>query len=49
MNEYRYTVELTVTVSAYDEDDAEELLNDTFGQGDDCGVKIESTKFSALD
>lgn len=40
MNRYRYAVVLQVEVEAYDERDAEDLLKDIFGPGDDCGVTI---------
>jgi hypothetical protein len=45
MNEFKFVVELEVTVDAFDESDARELLDDAFGLGEDCGVTIESAKF----
>lgn len=37
---FRYHVGMTVEVDAYDEADAVEMLNDTFGAGSDCGIEI---------
>lgn len=47
MNTYEYVVELKVSVEAFDESDAKDLLEDAFGLGEDCGVTIESVSFNA--
>jgi hypothetical protein len=44
MNEYKYLVVLNVKVKAFDEKDARDLVEDTFGLGEDCGVTIESKR-----
>lgn len=43
MNSYTFTLHLEVEVSAYSEEDAVDILNDTFGPGEDCGVTIVKT------
>lgn len=43
MNEYEYKVTLTVRVEAYDQNDAREIIDETFGVGDDGGLVIESS------
>lgn len=48
MNTFEFAVELKVKVEAYDEADALDLLEDTFGLGEDCGVTIESRTFDEL-
>jgi hypothetical protein len=45
MNTYEFEVVLKVKVEAFSETDAKEMLEDNFGQGDDCGVTIESTEY----
>lgn len=47
MNTYQYSVTLVVDVEAHSKDDAMELLSDTFGPGEDCGVDIK--QFEAVD
>jgi len=40
MEEYTFTVCLTVKVEAFDKSDATDILHDTFDPGSDCGVEI---------
>jgi hypothetical protein len=40
MDKYLYTIRLEVEVEAYDESDAQEIIEDTFGVGEDGGVDI---------
>lgn len=40
MRTFRYSVDLVVEVDAFDEIDAEEMVRDAFGLGDQCGIEI---------
>lgn len=40
MNEYQYEVQLKVLIPAFSEDDAQEILEDVFGLGDQYGAKV---------
>lgn len=40
MNTYKFVLSVEVEVEAYDEHDAEDIVNDTFGPGEDCGVEV---------
>lgn len=40
MNEYTYTVTLKVTVEAFAQGDADEMVEDAFGLGDHYGVEV---------
>lgn len=44
MNKYKFRVVLDVEVEAYDEADAEDVLRDIFGPGDDCGANVMEFK-----
>jgi hypothetical protein len=46
MEEYEFEVHLRVKAAAFSENDARELLEDTFGLGEDCGVTIESREIN---
>lgn len=50
-NRYVYAVMLQVEVEAFDEDDAASRIEDCFGEGDQCGLMIQSVEvldFEAL-
>ena len=40
MNTFRYEVNITVEVQAFDEIDAEDAVRDAFGLGEACGLNI---------
>ena len=40
METYEFEITVKVKVEAFSEGDARELVEDTFGPGDDCGVEI---------
>ena len=40
MNTYEFTIAAKVRVEAYSEADAKEIIQDTFGPGEECGVEI---------
>lgn len=40
MKQFRYIVMLQVEVEAYNADDAKEILEDTFSEGEEVGVTI---------
>jgi hypothetical protein len=42
MNRYRYEIALTVEVDAFDLFDADEIVADTFGEGESAGAKVVS-------
>lgn len=44
MKHYRFVVELVVEVDAFTLEDAQEMVFNTFGIGEDCGVLIEDTQ-----
>jgi hypothetical protein len=48
MKDYEVEVKVQVKVTAYDENDAKELIDDTFGPGEDCGVTIVNTAVTKL-
>lgn len=48
MKNFEVEVKVRVRVAAYDESDAKELIADTFGPGDDCGVTIVNTSVTNL-
>jgi len=45
MNTYKYTVELTVEVDAFDESDAWDAVQDAFGVGDQMGVVVTNCEY----
>lgn len=49
MNTYTATVTLKVQVDAYGQSEAEDMLYDTFGPGEDCGVTITDFKSTSLE
>lgn len=44
MDTFKFVVELEVNVDAFEEVDAIEMIRDSFGLGEDCGVEIVSLK-----
>lgn len=40
METYEFDVRLRVSVDAFSEGDAKELVEDVFGPGSDCGVEV---------
>lgn len=40
MKKFRYILAIEVEVEAFDEHDARDIVDDTFGPGEDCGVNI---------
>jgi hypothetical protein len=42
MEEYTFLVKLEVSVKAYSETDATEMIDDEFGLGENCGFNIKS-------
>ena len=44
METYEFEVCLTVKVQAFTESDAYDLLNDTFGPGEDAGIEIVTSE-----
>lgn len=40
MRKFKFAVSLMVEVEAFDHLDAEEIIRDTFGLGEDCGLTI---------
>lgn len=49
MNTYEYTLRIKVRVDAYSEDDAEDLIDDIFGVGNDCGADVTELKVEGVD
>lgn len=45
---FKFRVILNVEVEAPDENDAQEMIYDTFGLGEDCGVDIKETEIAYL-
>ena len=41
MKTYEYNVVLRVSVEAFSDEDARDLILDVFGPGNDCGVEVE--------
>lgn len=51
MNTYEYRVMLSVQIEAFDERDAEDAIQDAFGEGEICGIIVrdfEVTDFEML-
>ena len=51
MNTYMVSVMLQVEIEAFDESDAQDAVNDCFGEGDFCGIAVkdfEVTDFEML-
>lgn len=46
MREFEAEVRVKVRVTAFDDSDAKELIEDTFGPGEDCGVEIVKTSIT---
>jgi hypothetical protein len=40
MNKYKFILAIEVEVEAFDEHDARDIVDDTFGPGEDCGVTV---------
>lgn len=40
METYEFEVTLRVSVEAFDQSDAKELVEDVFGPGSDCGIEV---------
>lgn len=40
MNTYKFVLSVEVEVEAFSEEDARDIVQDTFGPGDDCGVEV---------
>lgn len=49
MNRYEYVLKLKVSVEAFDEDDADECIEDTFGVGADGGVDIKEMQVISVE
>jgi len=41
METYKYNVVLQVEVEAFSDEDAQDLILDVFGPGNDCGVEVQ--------
>lgn len=48
MKTFKYLVVLQVEVQSYSDDDAKELLLDTFGVGPDGGIMIDDVTIKAV-
>lgn len=48
MKDYTAKVVVTVRLTAPDESDAKELLEDTFGVGEECGVTVLTAEVTKL-
>lgn len=48
MEVHEFKITLLVTIEAPSEQDALDLIDDTFGLGEDCGVTIEDRKVAPL-
>lgn len=48
MNTYEVEVHIKVQVEAYDENDAKEIIVDTFGPGEECGVTILTSSIRTI-
>lgn len=46
MKTYKFTLEVEVEVDAYSAQDAEDMVQDVFGPGNDCGVEVNSLKIT---
>lgn len=44
METYKFTLTVEVEVQAYSHEDAVDLVKDTFGPGEDCGVEVLDLK-----
>jgi hypothetical protein len=44
MNRYIYSLMLQVEIEAPDEDDAAQAIEDCFGEGDTCGLTVQSVE-----
>jgi hypothetical protein len=49
MDKYKFQVVLDVEVEAFDENDAEDVLRDIFGPGDDCGAMVTEFRATYVD
>lgn len=48
MNTYNYKVILTVEVEAFDESDAWDAVQETYGVGQDMGIKITDCEYKEV-
>jgi len=46
MNTYTYEVKLVVEAEAFDPSDADQMIEDAFGLGENCGVNITEVEVS---
>jgi len=48
MNKYKYEIKLTVEVDAFDESDAWDAVQDTYGVGGDSGLTVTDCEYREI-
>lgn len=48
MNTYKYKVELVVEVEAFDESDAWDAVQETYGVGQDMGIRVVDCEYKEI-